>query len=355
MPTTTTFVWDPVNDCVISELDGTGATQAVYTNEPQKYGGVLSQRRGSTSRFLHADALGTTRLLTSTAGVTTDTYLFDAWGNPVSSTGSTVNPFRWVGRYGYYTDNATGLVYVRARMYAPTIAVWVSMDPIGFDSGDVLLYRYVSNYPLQQTDPSGLIEPVTCGVLLICGIIIGSIAGCSSAPPPLTNCLDGTTPPTPPSTRPATPLPPWATKTVDCDPPKGEVLAQTACGPNRGIELRLCNNVFGSRPHKSKCLTGCLVNKEEYSKKLLYCYVSKFQMCGLDPATGLISPGGTKACSDKLDCMGYENFWECIDSCKQNGSVDPNDEIVERLRQLKRKSDVSCSRISGPVSDYCRN
>ncbi|MBL8820599.1 MAG: hypothetical protein JNL58_31545 [Planctomyces sp.] len=123
MPTTT-FVWDPVNDCVISELDGTGTTQAVYTNEPQQYGGVLSQRRGSTSRFLHADALGTTRLLTSTAGATTDTYLFDAWGVPVASTGTTLNPFKWVGRYGYYTDNATGLIYVRARMYAPTIARW---------------------------------------------------------------------------------------------------------------------------------------------------------------------------------------------------------------------------------------
>ncbi|MBL8820595.1 MAG: RHS repeat-associated core domain-containing protein, partial [Planctomyces sp.] len=139
MPTTT-FVWDPVNDWVISELDGTGATQAVYTNEPQQYGGVLSQRRGSTSRFLHADALGTTRLLTSTAGATTDTYLLDALGNPVSSTGSTVNPFRWVGRYGYYTDTATGLVYVRARMYAPTIARWVSVDPIYFYDG-MNLYR----------------------------------------------------------------------------------------------------------------------------------------------------------------------------------------------------------------------
>ncbi|MBL8820597.1 MAG: RHS repeat-associated core domain-containing protein [Planctomyces sp.] len=153
MPTTT-FVWDPVNDCVISELDGTGATQAVYTNEPQQYGGVLSQRRGSTSSFLHADALGTTRLLTSTAGATTDTYLFDAWGNPVSSTGSTVNPFRWVGRYGYYTDLATGLVYVRARVYTPSLQQWCSRDPAGFVDG-MNLYRYTQGQPALLIDPSG--------------------------------------------------------------------------------------------------------------------------------------------------------------------------------------------------------
>jgi hypothetical protein len=119
----TNFVWDPVNDCVISELDGTGAVQAVYTNEPQQYGGVLSQRRGTTSHFHHHDALGSTRFLTDSSGNVTDTYLNDAWGNSVASTGTTVNPFRWVGKYGYYTDNSTGQVYVRARMYQPTVAL----------------------------------------------------------------------------------------------------------------------------------------------------------------------------------------------------------------------------------------
>ena len=54
---TTTFVWDPVSDCVISELNGNNNVQAAYTNEPQQYGGVLSQRRGTTTSTDHADAL----------------------------------------------------------------------------------------------------------------------------------------------------------------------------------------------------------------------------------------------------------------------------------------------------------
>ncbi|MBL8820561.1 MAG: hypothetical protein JNL58_31350 [Planctomyces sp.] len=114
---------------------------------------------------MHADALGTTRLLTSTAGATTDTYLFDAWGNAVSSTGSTVNPFRWVGRSGYYTDSTTGLIYVRARMYAPTIARWVSVDPLfRFPQGWGFIYGL--NGSLENYDPSGLIcieEKHYCG------------------------------------------------------------------------------------------------------------------------------------------------------------------------------------------------
>jgi hypothetical protein len=66
----------------------------VYTNEPQQYGSVVSQRRGSTSHTLHADALGTTRLLTTSAQASSDTYLLDAWGNLITSTGTTVSLFR---------------------------------------------------------------------------------------------------------------------------------------------------------------------------------------------------------------------------------------------------------------------
>ena len=46
---TTTFVWNSVDDCVLSELDGSNAVQAVYTSEPHQYGGALGQRRGATN------------------------------------------------------------------------------------------------------------------------------------------------------------------------------------------------------------------------------------------------------------------------------------------------------------------
>ncbi|RLS75691.1 MAG: hypothetical protein DWI00_07400 [Planctomycetota bacterium] len=39
----TNFVWNSVDDCIISEVDETGAVQAAYTNEPQQYG---RQQRG---------------------------------------------------------------------------------------------------------------------------------------------------------------------------------------------------------------------------------------------------------------------------------------------------------------------
>ena len=126
--TSTKFVWDATTDAYLSELDGANAVQAVYTNEPQHYGSVVSQRRSSTSHWLHADALGTTRLLT-------EQHADDDGHLPASTPGATrspaadttVNPFRWVGRYGYYQDASTGLVYVRARMYQPIVARWTNV------------------------------------------------------------------------------------------------------------------------------------------------------------------------------------------------------------------------------------
>lgn len=122
MVTVTKYVWDPIFDCVTHELDENNNVKAEYHNEPQQYGGVLSQRRGTISHYHHHDALGSTRFLTDSSGNVSDTYLHDAWGNSVASTGTTVNPFKWVGKYGYYTDDSTGQVYVRARMYQPATA-----------------------------------------------------------------------------------------------------------------------------------------------------------------------------------------------------------------------------------------
>ena len=53
-------------------------------------------------------------------------------------------------------DPAIGLYYYRARMYDPTLGRFTSEDPIGFSGGDINLYGYVSNNPLNSIDPYGL-------------------------------------------------------------------------------------------------------------------------------------------------------------------------------------------------------
>ena len=151
----TKFVWDEESDNVLLETDDFDATQVVYTNEPGQFGSLISGRRSMTTHWYHFDALGSTSQLTDSSATITDTYLYDAWGNVISSTGSTINPFQWVGALGYYTDPETGQFSVRARVYQPKRGRWQAKDPMQFvDSHN--RYLYAHNSPLLFVDPSGL-------------------------------------------------------------------------------------------------------------------------------------------------------------------------------------------------------
>jgi RHS repeat-associated protein len=59
-----------------------------------------------------------------------------------------------------------GFYYMRARYYDPDVGRFISEDPIGFKGGDVNLYAYVQNNPVNFVDPSGKIPPnlVTGGI-----------------------------------------------------------------------------------------------------------------------------------------------------------------------------------------------
>ena len=152
--TKSNFVWDVESDNVLLETDDFNVTQATYTNEPTTFGSLISQRRNSDTNWYYFDALDSTWNLTNTSETITDSYIYDAWGNVLSSTGNTVNPFQYVGQFGYYYDTETNSNYVRARVYQPMIARWWSVDPLGFIDG-LNLYAYVGNRPTNRIDPSG--------------------------------------------------------------------------------------------------------------------------------------------------------------------------------------------------------
>lgn len=59
------------------------------------------------------------------------------------------------GSLGVRFDAATGLHYMRARWYDPTIQRIISRDPIGLEGGPNA-YVYASNRPVNFVDPSGL-------------------------------------------------------------------------------------------------------------------------------------------------------------------------------------------------------
>ena len=114
---------------------------------------LITDARGSASKFYKADGIGTTRALTSASGMTTDTLSTDAFGNTVSSTGTSPSPFGFVGGAGYQSDSDTGLMLLGHRYYDPSTGRFLSRDPAmaGYN-----WYTYCNNDPVNTIDTTGL-------------------------------------------------------------------------------------------------------------------------------------------------------------------------------------------------------
>ncbi len=97
------------------------------------------------------DGLGNTLALADSTGTVQTQYTYDAFGQTTSSGIANGNTSQYTGR----ENDGTGLYYYRARYYSPTMQRFISNDPIGFSGGDVNLYAYVSNDPVNYADPSG--------------------------------------------------------------------------------------------------------------------------------------------------------------------------------------------------------
>jgi RHS repeat-associated protein len=106
---------------------------------------------GGGSRTVLAAALGSTVALTDNSGMVQTEYTYEPFGR-TSVLGPNTNPFQFASR----ENDKTGLYYLRARYYEPTLHRFLAEDPIGFLGGDANLYSYVGNSPLNRVDPYGL-------------------------------------------------------------------------------------------------------------------------------------------------------------------------------------------------------
>ena len=81
-------------------------------------------------------------------------YSYDSFGKITPLT-NFQNSFTFTGREW---DKETGLYYYRARYYDPMEGRFISKDPISYAGGDVNLYGYVQNNPINFYDPFGLFD-----------------------------------------------------------------------------------------------------------------------------------------------------------------------------------------------------
>jgi RHS repeat-associated protein len=153
----TRYVVDPSVklSTVVAETDGTGAITAYYV-----HGLGLIERidSGGQARFYHYDYRGSTIALTDAIQAATASYAYSSFGAVVASSGTTANPFRYLGSHGI-VDEGNGLLAVRARYYRPATGRFLSKDLIVAADGKTQTmhrYAYADNSPTNLMDLSGL-------------------------------------------------------------------------------------------------------------------------------------------------------------------------------------------------------
>lgn len=129
----------------------TGGITSDYLYGPGIDEPLAMYKNGQLSYF-NVDGLGSVVATNDPAGSVTHSVVFDAWGAQRAETGTRFHPFTYTGR----EVGEAGQLFYRARYYDPSLGRLTQEDPMGFESGDLSLYRYVRNQPAIGRDPMGL-------------------------------------------------------------------------------------------------------------------------------------------------------------------------------------------------------
>jgi len=216
------MVWDSTSDIPLAIRAG----QNYYIYGPA--GLPIERISAGVASYYHHDQLGSTRILTNSSGETIGTYRYGPNGAIWKQTGTGTN-LGFAGQFRLNTQKQ--LIYLRARVYDPVTAQFLSPDPLAAESGET--YAYAAANPVNAGDPLGL-SPFS--------ISFGG-DGCDNPPPPTPN--------------PQTPTPPYPTPTPNPHPtpnpnpkPKPTLVPKSSEGVGCGtLALKAAAHGFAGANH----------------------------------------------------------------------------------------------------------
>lgn len=136
---------------VLAEYTTNGTPRASYVYADD----LISMNRGGVVSYYHFDGLGSTRLLSDSNGIVSDTNDYDAFGNQMAATGTSANEFLFTGQQ---YDVNIGFYFLRARYFQPGNGRFIAYDPfVGDPYAPMSLHKYVyaADDPVNKIDPSG--------------------------------------------------------------------------------------------------------------------------------------------------------------------------------------------------------
>jgi RHS repeat-associated protein len=198
----------------VATLDAAGAPRERYLFDGIDHPLRVTQSATSTTAYYEVDIAGNVRHLFASGGTDLGGYRYTAFGKRGEDTTTITQPLRWKGRW--FSSVAGGIYDVRARQWAPEMAVFLAVDEFEFQRETSTLWGWPGTSPLRFEDPSGHYGGMPC-------------PGCMNPWCVGTGCPPPKPPPPPPPPTPKEPPPPRDKCTSDCR----DVFEQQVAGCDR--------------------------------------------------------------------------------------------------------------------------
>lgn len=144
------WLWD--GDLPIAALDGNSAVTMRFVHAADDATPSFVIKGANTYRLI-SDERGSVRFVVNVAdGSVAQELDYDEFGRVLNDTAPGFQPFGYAG--GLY-DPDTGLVRSGARDFSAETGQWTARDPIDFNGGQLSLYRYAQNDPINLVDTTG--------------------------------------------------------------------------------------------------------------------------------------------------------------------------------------------------------
>jgi RHS repeat-associated protein len=147
--------WNGAGNWQAWNVYGPGPDEILWRYEPANTKGHL--------RY-HHDVHGNVTALLTYAGEVLEKYTYDTFGRPTVTDANGTNPrtgSNWRNRFMFTAREYYPHLWLydyRNRWYDPQLGRFLQTDPTGFDAGDMNLFRYCADDPVDRSDPTGLVD-----------------------------------------------------------------------------------------------------------------------------------------------------------------------------------------------------